>query len=99
MEPRQENQARVEGGHAVTRARRDGAHLSTGSLLPRHVLGDIAEDHVRRDWRNLIQSRLLEFALDVAIMRETEPVMRLQTDIRRLPGRVGTWLQISKSTS
>src|SRR5262245_46740513 len=62
--------------------------LAERSIRPRqaeHVLGDVREDQVRGDRRDLIQACLPELPLDVVVLRETEPAVRLNRDVGRLP--------------
>src|SRR5437868_15456903 len=54
-----------------------------------HMLGDKGQHEVGRDRRDLVQSRLAEFALDVVLLGEAEAAMGLDAGIRRLPGRIG----------
>src|SRR3546814_4714461 len=56
---------------------------------PEHVLGEVGEDEVGRDRRDLIEPRLAELALDVVLLGETEPAMGLQANIGSLPRRIG----------
>ena len=49
------------------------------------MLGDVAENQIGRDRSNLIQARLPEFSLDVELLGESEPTMRLDADFRRTP--------------
>ena len=53
------------------------------------MLGDVGEDQVRRDRRDLIEPRLAELALDVVVLGEAEAAVRLDRDVGRLPRRVG----------
>src|SRR5258708_38309264 len=46
-----------------------------------NVLGDVGQDQVGRDRRDLIQPRLPEFALDVVFAGEAEAAVELQTGI------------------
>ena len=57
--------------------------------MPEHVLGDVGEDQVGRDRRDLVQPRLAELALDVVVLGEAEAAVRLHGDVRGLPRRVG----------
>src|SRR6185437_6440823 len=43
-----------------------------------HMLGNIGQDQIGRDRRNLVKPGLAEFTLDVVLLGETEAAMRLQ---------------------
>ena len=62
------------------------------SERPRHVeyvLGDVGEDEVGRDRRDLIEAGFTEFAFDIVFAREAETAMELQASIGRFPRRLG----------
>jgi hypothetical protein len=61
------------------------------------MLGDIPEDQIGRDWRNLIQSCFSKLALDIIFAGKAEAAVKLQAGIRRRPGRVGR--QISSTSA
>ena len=49
------------------------------------MLGDKAEDQVRRNRRNLVESGLTELPLDVVFAGEPEAAMELNAGVRRFP--------------
>src|SRR6185437_16625516 len=62
---------------------------SIGARQPQHVLGQIGEDEVRRDWRDLVEPRLAKLTLDIVFLSKAEAAMRLNAHVGRLPGGVG----------
>src|SRR5215467_15420912 len=52
-----------------------------------HVLGDVRQNEIRRDRRDLIQTRLPEFALDVELGGKAETAVGLEADVGSLPRR------------
>src|SRR5467141_4730872 len=62
--------------------------ISIRARKVQHVLGEIAEDEVGRDRRDLVQPRLAELALDVVLLGEAESAVGLQAHVARLPGRL-----------
>src|SRR5712691_6909366 len=51
----------------------------------KHVLGEVAQDEIGRDRRDLVQARLAELALDVVLLGEAESAVGLQAHVARLP--------------
>ena len=49
--------------------------------MPEHVLGEIGQDQVGRDRRDLVEPRLAELALDVVFLGEAEAAMGLEADM------------------
>src|SRR5438874_6845896 len=71
---------RVANGAATACSTATTVIPSRGLIGPREsedVLGDVGEDQIRRDWRDLIETRLAEFALDIIILNEAEAAMHL----------------------
>ena len=66
-----------------------GPTSSVGSGKAEDALGHVGEDEVRRDGRDLIQTRLAELALDVVLGGEAEAAEGLERSVARLPRRVG----------
>src|SRR4051812_48508218 len=63
--------------------------MSVGARQAEHVLGQVGENQVRRDRRDLIEARLAELALDVVLLGEAEAAMGLDAGIGRLERGVG----------
>ena len=53
------------------------------------MLGYIGQDQVGRDWCDLIESCLAEFALYVIFSGKPEPAVKLDTGVGRLPTGLG----------
>src|SRR5438034_403477 len=66
----------------------DGKPGSVGARQSEHVLGQVTEDEVGRDRRDLVKARLTELALDVVLLGEAEAAVGLQAHVARLPGRL-----------
>ena len=64
-------------------------HGSVRAWQPKHVLPDESEHEVVRDGRDPVQPRLAELPLDVVLGREAEAAVRVEADVRRLPGGFG----------
>src|SRR5437588_6667766 len=60
-----------------------------GARQAEHVLGEVGEDQVGGDRRHQVEPVLAELALDVVLGGEAEAAMRLQADVRCLPGSLG----------
>src|SRR6185295_4929113 len=74
-----------------TETTRRPASGSTISVRPRqaeHMFGQIREDHVGRDRRHLIEPRFTELALDIVLLRNAAPSMRLHAHVGGGPGRI-----------
>src|SRR3712207_3001420 len=56
---------------------------------PQHVLTDIAQDQVRADRSDLVESRLAKLALDVVFLGKAEAAMGLHAGLARRPARLG----------
>src|ERR1700727_1608356 len=54
-----------------------------------NMLGHVRQNQVRRNWRNLIQTRFAEFAFHVVFTCKAEAAMELQTGVGRLPRGIG----------
>ncbi len=52
------------------------------------MLGDVGQDQIGRDRRDLVEPRLAELPLDVVLLGEPEAAIGLHRHICRLPGRV-----------
>src|SRR3954467_11755775 len=74
---------RINGRAALMNARLERARQ------PEDVLGEVGEDEVGGDRRDEVQPCLAELALDVVLGGEAEAPVRLQADVRRLPGGLG----------
>jgi hypothetical protein len=53
------------------------------------MLGDIGQDHVRRDRRHLVEPRLAELALDVIFLGEAKAAVGLQAHVGGAPAGFG----------
>ena len=60
------------------------ASASVGTRHAEHVLGQIGENEVGRDRRNLVKARLAKLALDIVFLGEAKAPMRLDAGIGRL---------------
>src|SRR6266481_8923383 len=54
-----------------------------------HVLGNVGENQVGRNRRNLIQPRLAKLAFNVIFLSEAKTAVGLHSGVRALPGSVG----------
>ena len=76
---------------AVENTMRAGA-ARTFSERPRqaqHVLGEVGENQIGRNRRNLIQPGFAEFTLDIVFAGKAIAAVKLQADIGRFPGGIG----------
>src|SRR4051794_33698880 len=62
--------------------------FSVGAGHAQHVLGDVGQNQIGRDRRDLIEPRLAEFALDVVFLGEAKAAMGLYAGIGRVPGGI-----------
>src|SRR5436190_23345136 len=52
------------------------------------MFGDVRQDEIRGDRRDLIETRLAKLAFDIVLRGEAEAAMRLETHVGRLPRRL-----------
>src|SRR5688572_2547543 len=57
---------------------------------PKDMLGDIAQNEVRGDRRDLVQAGLAEFALDIVVASKPKTAMELDACVCRLPRGLGS---------
>src|ERR1700759_3694947 len=53
------------------------------------MLGDIAQNQIRRDRRDLVKPRLAELSLDIVFAGEAKTAVKLETGVCGLPTRLG----------
>src|SRR5258706_15417950 len=64
-------------------------YYSVGAGHAEHMLGNVRQDEIGRDRRDLIELRLAELALDVIFFGKAKTAMGLDTGVGRVPGGVG----------
>src|SRR4051794_14139913 len=79
---------RGQASSSMVRCISDPPADSIGLRQTEGPFGEIAENEIGRDRRNLIEPRFAEFALDVIFLGKSEAAMDLQTGFGGLPRRI-----------